>query len=439
MSDFAAKPQRFDLSRLLVEAEENLAISTLDVNGFILTWNAGACRLKGYAADEMIGQHFSRCYSPEDIHGRKPEDALLRATTDGRAEDEGWQLRKDGSRFWAHIVITALRDEVGALQGFGEISHDLTEHRRLHEDLRQTSHQLLVEMRERTFIQNELQHMRADLAARVEDRTRQLSRTITELENANRVKDDFLATVSHELLTPLTSINGWVQMLKEGGLSDLQTSRALDVIHQNVLSQKELIQDLLNVCRIVSGKLTINPDFVNPAPILQQIIESVQPSIDAKQLRMEAELDPDVGPIRVDPVRFQQIIWNLLTNAVKFTPSGGLIRVQLKRGESQAIISISDTGEGIPPEFLPYVFDRFRQSDLSRSPRSGLGLGLSIVRHLVEVHGGAVSVHSLGRGQGSTFSVQLPMPSGSTTPFKKVRSSNSANESGRLRLLENHS
>src|SRR5215471_4296869 len=128
MSDFAAKPQRFDLSRLLVEAEESLAISTLDLNGFILTWNAGACRLKGYAADEMIGQHFSRCYSPEDIHDRKPNDALLRATTDGRAEDEGWQLRKDSSRFWAHVVITTLHNKIKALQGFSEITHDLTKH-----------------------------------------------------------------------------------------------------------------------------------------------------------------------------------------------------------------------------------------------------------------------------------------------------------------------
>jgi signal transduction histidine kinase len=169
------------------------------------------------------------------------------------------------------------------------------------------------------------------------------------------------------------------------------------------------VDDLLNVSRITSGKLTINRRPTDPLPIVRQTIEAVRPTLEAKQLHLEADLDANIGAVVLDPDRFQQIVWNLLTNAVKFTPQGGSIRVQLQRGPSHAILRVVDTGQGIAPEFLPYVFDRFRQADSPPlTTHRGLGLGLAIVRHLVELHGGTVSVRSLGPGHGSTFSVQFP-------------------------------
>jgi len=198
-------------------------------------------------------------------------------------------------------------------------------------------------------------------------------------------------------------------MLQRGGLSERQVEHAVDVIDRSLSAQKDLIDDLLNVSRIISGKLTIKPESINPTPIIQETIDSLRPSLETKQLRIEFDFDR-IGNVVLDPVRFQQIVWNLLTNAVKFTPPEGSIRVQLKRGEGKAIFSVSDTGEGIARDFLPYVFDRFRQADSPRDRRQGgLGLGLSIVRHLVELHGGTISVNSRGTGQGSTFSVYIPM------------------------------
>jgi len=249
-----------------------------------------------------------------------------------------------------------------------------------------------------------------DLEFQIEQRTRELRRTISDLEKAHQIKDDFLVTLSHELWTPLTVVLGWLYVLRQGDLSEEKVRHALEIIYQNACRQKELIEDLMNVSRIISGKLTVNPEPVDPLPIIHHTVDSFLPLIDRKQLQVEVDLDCKIGPVWLDPVRFQQIIWNLLNNAVKFTPAGGSIRVNLRRAAAQAVISVSDSGEGIAPEFLPYVFDRYRQSDLSRSRyHGGLGLGLSLVRHLVELHRGIVSVQSRGCGQGTTFAIQIPM------------------------------
>jgi PAS domain S-box-containing protein len=429
MSNSVKNSESFDPYRLVVQDETGYAICILDENGHILTWNVGSHRLKGYAAAEVIGEHFSMFYSPEDLRQNKPDRDLCEATRSGRIEQEGWRLRKDGSRFWATVVITALRDKAGTLRGFGQVTTDVTARCKTDEELQQALHRLRDEVIARAFLESELRELRASLDLRVQDRIRQLSETIAELENASRIKDDFLVTISHELLTPLTSMNGWAHMLREGKLSGVQAQHALEVIYENIQTQKRLIEDLLTVSRAASGKLSVNPQLVNPAPIIEQIAESARPAIETKRLRLELDLDFQLGLVRVDPMRMQQMLGNLLTNAVKFTPPGGCIRVQLKRGEAQAIISVSDTGEGIAAEFLPYVFDRFRQSDLSGSRRhGGLGLGLSIVRHLVELHGGIISVHSLGRGQGSTFSVHLPMPALPANSLKLVRAVKSPGE-----------
>jgi PAS domain S-box-containing protein len=404
MNDSTTRPLDFDPYRLLFPELTDYAISVLDVNGFIVAWNSGAQQLKGYTPEEITGQHFSIFYRPEDIEHDQPPRALAHAAGLGRVEEEGWRLRKDGSRFWANVVIIALRDESGRLRGFGEVTRQLRE----------------ALEKEPTVIEYDRLRTPGQLESQVEERTKRLAQTIKHLENANRMKDNVLATVSHELLTPLTAMTGWIKMLRSGELSEPQIERAHEVIDRNLSSQKELINDLLNVSRMVSGKLTVTPQPLDPAPIIQQIIDSVRPSVDAKQLQLEIDLDLDVGAVPLDPVRFQQIISNLLTNAVKFTQVGGLIRVRLKRGERHAILSVSDTGQGIASEFLPYVFDRYRQADSSWSGRhGGLGLGLSIVRHLVELHGGSVSVKSRGPGHGTTFSVLFPMSSISANQLTK--------------------
>jgi PAS domain S-box-containing protein len=417
MSHSTSRSLKFDAWRPLLEEVTECAISIFDLNGFILTWNSGAQQLKGYTAEEIIGQHFSKFYTPEDIENDRPGRILIQVARDGRLEEETWLLRKDGSRFLSNIVITALHDESGKLRGFGEVARAITGGHKPQQHFRESTQELREAIAEHRLVQRELREMQAQLEIRVEERTRDLSRAISELERANRLKDDFLATVSHELLTPLTTASGWLKMLQSGGLSERQVEHAVDVIDRSLSAQRDLIDDLLNVSRIISGKLTINPESIDPAPIIQGTIDSLRPSLETKQLHVEFDFDRQIGSVLVDPVRFQQIVWNLLTNAVKFTPREGSIRVQLKRGEGKAILRVSDTGEGIAQDFLPYVFDRFRQGGAPRDRRyGGLGLGLSIVRHLVELHGGTVTVNSRGPGQGSTFAVYIPTPSTAANP-----------------------
>jgi PAS domain S-box-containing protein len=373
----------FDASRLLVQEVKDYAIFMLDPKGKIMSWNAGAERLKGYSAGDIIGKHFSIFYEKGDVADGKPQRELEVAETEGRVEDEGWRVRKDGTRFWANVVITALHDEKGKLRGFAKVTRDVTERRRAEEALRKENVQLENRVRERT----------------------------KQLEEANRAKDEFIATLSHELRTPITSMTGWVQMLQDGNLTPLQQRKALEVIDRNLAAQTRLIDDLLNVSRIVAGKLKIDLQPLQPAPLVEQTIELLVPTANAKGLRLTRDLDNRIGPLQIDPSRFHQIIWNLLTNALKFTPKAGHIHVTLKRIDSSVLIQISDSGEGIDEEFLPHVFERFQQADTSNTRRhGGLGVGLTIVKYLVELHGGTISADSEGRGKGATFTVRFPVP-----------------------------
>ncbi|MEO8163763.1 MAG: PAS domain-containing protein [Betaproteobacteria bacterium] len=232
----------------------------------------------------------------------------------------------------------------------------------------------------------------------------------TEAENANELKDEFLATLSHELRTPLNSILGWSQVLKMGA-NEKDIQRGLDAIERNARIQAQLIEDLLDMSRIVSGKMRLDIQSVEPISVIEAAIETTRPAAEAKGIRIEKLFDPAAGPIFGDPGRLQQIIWNLLSNAVKFTPKGGKVQVLVARVNSHIEISVADTGIGIKPEFLPFVFERFRQADASTTRTfGGLGLGLSIVKHLAELHGGTVWVKSSGEGQGTTFVVHLPRP-----------------------------
>ncbi len=384
----------YDTYRLLVQEVKDYAIFMLDTKGRILTWNAGAQRLKGYTKAEILGKHFSIFYGKEDLANKKPQRELEIAVTEGRVEDEGWRFRKDRTRFWANVVITALHDEKGQLRGFAKVTRDLTERRRNEEALRE--HTIVLEQR-------------------VNERTE-------ELEKANRMKDEFIATLSHELRTPITAITGWVQMLQSGELSKAQQIKAFEVIDRNIAAQAQLIDDLLNVSRIVAGKMHIDLQLVYPAPLIQQAVDSLQPTVEAKQLKLTTDLDTRLGPVRLDPSRFHQIIWNLMTNALKFTPKKGHIHVGLKRINSHALLQVTDSGEGIDPEFLPFIFDRFRQADSSRSRRhGGLGVGLTITKYLVELHGGTIYAESEGIGKGSTFNITLPIPAVSFKPTSDAK------------------
>jgi signal transduction histidine kinase/ActR/RegA family two-component response regulator len=238
-------------------------------------------------------------------------------------------------------------------------------------------------------------------------------------EAANRTKDEFLAVVSHELRTPLTPIFAWIEMLRAGAL-DASGRHAVDVIERSARSQAQLIEDLLDVSRIISGKLRLDVQQVDPAAIIEAGVDSVRPTAEVKGVRLATEIDPLAGAVSGDPERLKQILWNLLSNAIRFTPKGGQVQVILRRANSHVEILVSDTGQGIAPEFLPFVFDRFRQADATTTrPHGGLGLGLAIVRHLVDLHGGHVRASSGGEGKGSTFTVELPVAP--RTPVRERR------------------
>jgi signal transduction histidine kinase len=230
-----------------------------------------------------------------------------------------------------------------------------------------------------------------------------------ESERAGRLKDEFLATLSHELRTPLNAILGWAHLLRARPYDPLQTAEGLETIDRNARAQTRIVDDLLEMSRIISGKLRLNVERVDILTIIDAAISGIRPAAEAKGIRLTTNLDVSAGPISGDPARLQQILWNLLSNAVKFTPENGEVRVVLERVPPQIQLTISDTGEGIKPEFLPYLFDRFRQADASTTRQHrGMGLGLSIVKNLVEMHGGVVTASSDGEGRGSTFVVKLP-------------------------------
>ena len=231
-----------------------------------------------------------------------------------------------------------------------------------------------------------------------------------EAERSSHIKDEFLATLSHELRTPLNAILGYAGVLRFPNISEVQRNEAAETIERNARQQAKLIEDLLDMNRIISGKLRLEIQQADLPQIVDAALETVRPSADAKEIQLQKLIDPDAGPIRGDPARLQQIVWNLLSNAIKFTEKGGTVQLALQRVNDHVEISVADSGSGIKPEFLPHVFDRFRQADASTTRHyGGLGLGLSIVKQLVELHGGTVSAQSPGKGAGSTFTVALPI------------------------------
>ncbi len=359
----------------IVESSDD-AIIGKDLNGVVTSWNSGAERLFGYTAEEMIGTEISRLVPPE-----RPDEepAILARLRRGEFIDhyETVRLTKDGSRIHVALTVSPIVDG-GKVIGASKIARDITQAKRAEQE-------------------------REELLAR-----EHLARA--EAEAANQIKDEFLATLSHELRTPLTAMLGWLSMLRSGRLDDETSTHALDTVERNAKAQAQLIEDLVDVSRIAGGKLKLDVQPVELPALINAAVDIVRPAANARGVSIEISIEPGVGLVAGDPARLQQMIWNLLSNAVKFTSRDGYVYLRLRRVESCAELEVRDTGIGIDPDFLPWVFERFRQAEsaVTRSHR-GMGLGLAIVRHLTELHGGTVTAHSDGEGQGATFTIRVPL------------------------------
>jgi PAS domain S-box-containing protein len=358
------------------------AVLTTDANGNVTYLNAVAEHLTGWGQNDAIGKPLTTVFNIIEQHTQKPTanpvEDVLREGKVIALPSHTQLITKGGRTIPIDDSAAPIRHENGNMIGAVLVFRDITERKKAEVE------------RDRLLASAE--------AAR------------QEAEEANRLKDEFLATASHELRTPLSAVVGWSRLLRDGKLDSEGRSRALEAIERNAHLQTKLIEDLLDISRIITGKLTLDRQPTEMAHVVNDALNTVRPAAEAKNITITTSFDSHAEPVLGDPNRLQQVVWNLLSNAVKFTPKDGHIGVSLLRVDSQVEISVSDSGEGISPEFLPYVFERFRQAD-GRTTRKhgGLGLGLAIVRHLVESHGGSVKATSGGEGRGATFSVLLPL------------------------------
>jgi PAS domain S-box-containing protein len=393
----------------LVAGVQDYAIFMLDAEGRVATWNAGAQRLKGYGAEEIVGRHFSTFYPQDAIDRGWPAEELRRAVAAGRFEDEGWRLRKDGSRFWANVVITALRGPDGQPRGFSKVTRDLTERKRAEESLRQAHDELERRVVQRT---QELSQANQSLREEVETRRRleeELQQHVKELAHANRQKNEFLAMLAHELRNPLAPLRNALHLLKMLGGEGQAGRQAVGMMDRQLQHLVHLVDDLMDVSRIVSGKIDLRPAPSDLAAIVRRAVEIAQPVIDSHGHELILSLPPEPVALDADVVRLAQVFSNLLTNAAKYSPRAGRIWLSAGRDEDGVVVRVRDEGMGITAEMLPRVFDLFVQADHSLArTQGGLGVGLTLVRRLVEMHGGTIEARSEGPGKGSEFIVRLP-------------------------------
>jgi PAS domain S-box-containing protein len=370
-----------DRFRLLVESVKDYAIYMLDPGGMVSSWNAGARRLKGYEAAEIVGQHYSRFFTPEDRDAKLPEVELERARVDGRFEAEGERVRKDGSRFWANVIVSRINDASGKLLGFSKVTRDLTERRRAEGAMRSANE---------------------SLEARVRDRT-------ADLEKALKARDVFLSIASHELKTPLTSLSLVLQMgaraLKSGRKSTPeQMLEVLERAAKQSMALGDLIDGLLDVSRIQAGRFTLEPQKLSVAELCEEVAARFAPQLSQTQTPLSLSLDRALEA-RWDKRRLLQVLANLLSNALKYA-QGKPVQLSAEKGPLGVRLTVKDNGPGIALERQPQIFERFERAGAPANI-GGLGLGLFIARRIVEAHRGTLSVDS-DTGRGAAFIVDLP-------------------------------
>ncbi|MDP3761410.1 MAG: PAS domain S-box protein [Ramlibacter sp.] len=357
--ELRASEERF---RLLVESVRDYAIFMLDPDGIIRSWNAGAQTLKGYAAGEIIGRHFSSFYTPQDQQAGKPAAELRTARANGRVEDEGWRVRKDGTLFWANVVITAVYGRTGELLGYAKVTRDMTQRRRLEE-----------------------------------------------LERSSRMMNEFLAMLAHELRNPLAPMRNAVTVMQLEPIASAALRDCRDIIDRQLSHVTRLVDDLLDVGRFATGKIKLRRQLQRVDEVVARSVETVRPTLQARGHAFEIDQPPTPVHVNGDPTRLSQVLQNLLLNAAKFTPDGGRIALKVATEGGFVAISVTDNGRGIDAADLERVFGLFVQGDNGTPNESGLGIGLTLARSLTEMHGGRLDAESPGRGMGTTFTVRLPL------------------------------
>jgi PAS domain S-box-containing protein len=372
--------QSQERSQLMVENVADYAILMLDQEGRVVSWNAGAQRIKGYCAEEILGQHFSQFYPREDVERGKPQHELEVAAAEGRLVNEGWRVRKDGSTFWANVVITALRDESGSLRGFGKVTRDMTESK---------------------LAQEALVHAK------------------DEAERANKFKDQFLSTMSHELRTPLNAVLGFSDLLADeryGSLNERQ-KRYVSNIHGGGQHLLKLISDILDLSKIEAGRMDLAIQDVPIESAFSEVLSTLRPLAEKKSQTLSQNAQAHLI-VRADITRFRQMLMNLAGNAIKFTPEGGRIELEARQTNGQIRIEVRDTGPGIPPGEQERIFQAFYRLRQSGEATEGTGLGLAITQRLAELHGSKLGLDSQA-GQGSCFYFSLP----AGVPTRQLRAS----------------
>lgn len=355
--------------RLLVQSVKDYAIFMLDVSGRVMSWNAGASYIKGYRRDEIIGKHFSVFYPPDDVASNKPGRELITAREMGRVEDEGWRVRKDGSLFWANVTITAIYDDTRELRGFAKVTRDMSERKRLEE-----------------------------------------------LEQSERRMNVFLATLSHELRNPLAPMRNALTVMQMRPDDPAAMQKSVGLVERQMSHLTRLVDDLLDVGRIAAGKIELRHEALDARDIIALGIEAAEPALAAKSQTVTVTTDSGHMPLLADRTRLSQVMQNLLLNASKFSPPGAQVAVSASIRHRTLVIQVIDHGRGISPQAHETIFNLFVQEDRpGSSAQGGLGIGLSLCRSLVEMHGGSISASSEGPGMGATFTVQLPLASAPET------------------------
>lgn len=383
-----------EVATLFTENLPDYALFGIDLHGHIVSWNPGVERLLGYAKHEFIGLDSALLFTPHDNKKGIPERELDCALETGRTTGERWQQRKDGTRFWGSGVLVLLTGPAGEPRGFAKIVRDRTEITRAERECARLQHD---------------EHQ-ARLAA---------GRAQAAADDANTSKDRFISLISHEMRTPLTTLQGWLSLMRAGGLEEGATERALDTMDRNVQMIVHLVNDLLDIERIRSNKLHLEIEPVDLAPLVAAIVASFEAEALRKSIRIDTDIRALEAMVEGDESRLGQILWNLLSNALKFTPEGGEVHVTLQTQltlqshDAEVTLSVADNGRGIAPGFLPSIFEQFLQAeDPETRSQGGLGLGLSIVKSLVHLQGGTIEAHSEGLGHGARFIVHFPLYQG---------------------------